>query len=340
MSKPVGNFECAELMTVQITMEKIWKDSMATNVDDAAPKIDVLHAMYENQTATFPDLTDPAKDRTVKIVWITDCGEHEQTECTDICDVGGDNIEADCKDYAITECFKDGFSIPEKVFRTSIYSHEEVVARALLKMKKRMLEQWAKLAFTKMLLFKGYNQNEADPFDVSGGDSYVAPSRVSADLMGDIVEMAQMNQMNSPFLISGHMLNKDRWRYEMEAPNTQNGAANVRKMSSVKMYNDLWNVDTILGTKGMLLVNRSSYAVVTKHRFDSTPIQKDLIWMFTIPIQEIPGAFLDITHKIECDDDDFTHHYSGTLRWDVFQNPLPCNAQMTGLLKIICGAAA
>lgn len=342
MSKPEGNFDCAALMLTQVKIDQMWGDSQANTVDFIA-ETTTLNTMIQNQTAEFPQLKNADKDTSVKIVWIADCAADDPKDCTDLCDVGGAEIESDCKEYSITECTKRGFNISEKVFRTSIFSREEVLARQLLKKMKAMDEAITQDALGKLITFKGVNKNTNKPGVVSGNDTYIGAEYVDANLMGYLTTTAVLNRMRNSFLLSGDMLNMQKWMYSMEATNAQNGQANKNKIEAIPLFNDLWNFDQVFGQKAMLLVNKSAYAFVSKNRFSSTPIEYGNgadITMFSIPSKNLPGVVYDVTYKTKCENDEIIHMYSLTARWDLFQNPLPCDTDMTGVLSFICGEAA
>lgn len=342
MSVPQGNFDCAALMTVQVRIEQIWGDSQANTIPFIA-EVSALNTIIANQTATFAPLTGKQdKDNEMSIVWMADCTPSTPDDCTDFCTVGGPEIESDCKRVSINECYKDGFSITEEKFRTSIYSREEVVARQLLMKMKAMDEYLVGLALAKFITFKGVNQYTRKPGVIDGNDTYIAPSYLDANIMGYFINAAKKNRMSMPYFLSGEMLSTQQWQYAMEAANAQNGQANQRKINSIPIVNDLWNVDDAIGAEGMIMINKPAIAFVTKHRYDATPKEYYDMMVYSIPSKNIPGLVYDVVYNNECVNSndskrDFKHNWSLYAMWDGFLNPLACNTDMTGLLTFLCG---
>ena len=136
-----GNFDCSKLLEIKAKVTEIWNEGVinAEYIPDVEPALAIL----SGQTAQLQMLENPEKDRELKVYWVDDCDDTDPEDCTDQCTIDGEEIGDNCVNYELTECFEKSFSVTEEMFRTSLLTQEEVVARALLKKMKLMDEFWA-----------------------------------------------------------------------------------------------------------------------------------------------------------------------------------------------------
>lgn len=340
MSKIAGDFTCGELLETQVKIDRIWADASARK--DYQAEVNALTVLRANQTATLKEIEDPEKDRTLKIQWITDCTDADQGDCTDDCVIGGPELEADCKTYALNLCHKIGFTIEEKVFRTSEFSRAEVLAKALLKKSKTMDEWITQQVVAQLDAMSGVNQHDdtMPMAEVVGTETYIGAPYWTAELMAYFAQVSIINKMRNSFFLSGTNLFSATWLAKMNAMNADGkGADNM--FSSQDFNFDLFNIDGVLGVRKSLLIERSAYAFATKAYYSDIPVEYNGagITRFSIPSKNLPGVRYDVNYTTRCAANKMYHDYSLEWHGGFFQNPLPCNSEMTGVLSFVCGVA-
>lgn len=332
---------CAELLESKIKMEQIWRDAQA-NADYIA-EVEALKVIKANQRgAEFPDLTDPNKDRTVKIVWLTDCNPNSVVDCPDECTIAGNEIADNCKDYELTVCKSIEFSIPEKRFRTSMWSKEEVMAKSMMTNMRILDEYIVQAMIAKMDTFTGTNAFLGS-FSTSGSDTVIPAVNWTPNLYGYFVESMIMNRMRDAYMLSGHNMFQQDWNIMKEAGNAQGGAANVAKANTFQKYFDLFNMDSTLGAKKTFLVRPSSMAFVSKNYYGPAPEEikgKAAIIRYSVQSFNLPFITYDVLHDTECvqglNNGDIKYKWRLSFKGDLFQNPTNCDGTKTGLLSFLC----
>lgn len=337
MSKIAGDFSCADLQSINLKVEEIWADA-AQNKDYIA-NVDAAKILMANQSGNIKVIEDPIKDRVVHLMWLQDCADHDGDDCEDDCDVGGPEIQVDCRDYTMTLCHKDGFSIAEKKFRGLEYDIDEVIAKQLMSVSKGM-DVWICRTFISMLdTMAGQNLYSGGIGTPSGFDTFIPASYWTGELMAELEMTAIMNQFKNYFMLSGANLWTQAYLAEANQGNAE-GKGQATLMSRMPLNFDLYNMDQTLGTRKTFVVERSAYRIATKNYFDTAPREIAQLKQYKIASRNLPGIFYDVTYKAECIANDIVHSWS--LQWygDMFQNPLPCANNPTGLLSFVCGVAA
>lgn len=337
MSALQGDFSCAELLTIQAKANEIFADDVRN--PDYVAYADAAIAILENQTAKFEMLQNPDKDRDLTIHWITDCAD-DVFDISSECDNGGAEAQADCKNYIISNGKEVRFTVGTNQFRTSLLSEEEVMAQMFLRKQKLLDEELARFMVTKLELFAGVNQL-TDPYTINGTTTEIPPSAFTPDLWGYFAQAMIVNKLGNAYWLGGSQLWIQKWRAMMEAANAE-GKGAAQKFTTMKMYNDLFNVDSVLGKKASFLINPNSVAFVHKVRYPRVPmmINADNVTQkrWSAPSKTLPGVFYDYTYSIKCEDDDIKHNFKIVGRFDMFQNPTGCEPDRTGILEFECVA--
>ena len=339
MSKAAGDFSCGELVETQIKIERIWADASVQK--DYQAEVTALTTLMAKQTANLSYLEDKEKDRELQIIWITDCSAASDAVCADDCTIGGRELESDCKSYALDLCFKDGFTIREKLFRTSNFSKEEVLAKAMLKAMRDMDERIARAVVALLASFAGVNQMAAQTgITPSGTDTYIEAPYWTAELMAYFSQAMVLNRMRNSFLLSGQNLYSAMWIAKMNAQNAD-GKGKDNMLSSIETVFDLFNIDSVLGSKSTLLVEPSSYAFASKSYYGTTPVEYAGFGQkrFSQASKNLPGVTYDFFYTNRCEANEIYHDYSLEFHGGFFENPLPCAGEMTGVLNFLCGEA-
>ncbi len=339
-SPTAGNFDCADLQIINAAIDRIWLDNQVKK--DYISYSDTIKAIMAEQTASFPDLKSAEKDQEVKVYWPADCST-SLADCDDDCSVGGPTPEAQCKNYRLTIYKKAGFSAPEKAFRASNLSREEVVARGLMKRMKELDEYISQQAVSKLNSFAGTNQFAGGIGVVDGGsgDTYIKAPHWNADIMGYFAQVAKMNKLQNAFLLNGNNLYQQNWMAQFNNLNADQ-KDQMAKFGSLRTYWDPFNVDSVNGDEKITyLIDKGAIAFVTKAYYPSTPIEYIGAGQtrYSIPSRSLPGIVYDVVYTNRCVSNEIYHDWTLYVTFDLFQNPLGCNEDMTGILRFLCGDA-
>jgi len=337
-SVTAGTFTCAELVNVQIAMDRIWASQTLQN-NDFQSDVESVNVIKARQTARLAELEDPSKDRTVKIHWVTDCNE-SLADCSNDCTVGGPELEARCKEYALDLCKTSGFTVREKSFRALAVSREETIAKGMLKRMKELDNYLAQTLIAKLNTFAGVNQFEGIGDVENSGVTYIAPSYWTADLVGYFAQVAKMNKLGSVIMLHGNNLWNTNWSAMFNSLN-QNQKDQMSKMGSIQQFWDPFNVDTVNSPdKVSYMISNGSVAIVTKAYNSTTPTTYLDHIRWSVESKNLPGVYYDVVYKNRCTSNEIYHDYSLYINAGIFNNPYGCDEDITGVLKFICGTNA
>lgn len=339
-----GTFDCGKLLEVKAKVAEIFEGEGVIN-KEYIPDVEPALAILQNQTANFEVLAQPEKDREVKVYWIDDCDDTDPEACDDQCSLDGDPIGDQCANYALTECFFKSFSVTEEMFRTSLHSREEVVARAMLKKMKLMDEYWAAKAIAFFDASAGVNAF-AGQYTVSGSSTYIPATGWNPDIFGYIDTALWMNKLSGGKMLSGTLLKQYMWKVGMETSDPTGASANAKMTSFGVPFFDR-RMDTILGEKALFMWDPNAAALITKARHSiygaqGRPVDTasgPRVHMMTIDSNSLPGVVYDLYYQEVCVNNDIKHTFKIQTRGDIFLNPLGCDNDRTGVLKFVCGIA-
>lgn len=335
-----GNFDCTNLLEIKVMADRIFKDDVRRQ--EYVAEVDSIKMIREIQTADLSILENPTKDVEMKVTWVDDCDDTEPTDCSDECQVAGNEAGSQCKDYTMDECFEVDFYVTEKQFRTQTISKEEVVAKQLLKKMKLMDEEWTRRAIAFLVASRGTNKNE-EPYTVSGGVTSIPAAAFNPDLFGYLYTTMRLNRLPSARLLTGRLLDQYMWKAQVEAT-TPDGASQKAKMGFLgNIYQDLFMLDSEVGSKAMFLVNPNSVAHASKNYFSNTPREVypsggGKQWQYKMRSQNIPGLEYDVIHQEICEGNDIKESWRLKSKGGLYLNPTGCDTGITGVLQFGCAA--
>ena len=332
MPQPNGSFTEANLLDVQVKMDKIWPDAIGEAQYRA--NVESFLAIKEQQTARFAPLTSSDKDNQVRIVWLDACDE-KTNDCADDCSVGGEEISANSKLYDLQLCRSAGFSVREKALRSTIYSYEEIVARAMLA-KMKVLDEF----FTGYVLTIIWQNMGVSSFVPDGWSLSASPDRLDVpgnlfnlDIITDLQQVAIMNRFASPFVLSGSNLWRDFMRARDNMGN-DNGKGDAARSKQIQTYFDLWNVDTFTNPdRFSFLINRGAVAIESKAYYETPRTYMDNM-RYSVQSKNLPGVKYDVVYRNRCESNEIIHDFSIYLNGGVFINPTGCVENRTGIIGI------
>jgi hypothetical protein len=334
-----GDFTCANLLEIQGKAETMWMDNAVQK--DYMPKVDVLLAIINNQTAKLePIVSTQSKDYVIKMSWINAC-EIEGADCGSECEIDGPELSAECKEYAPNLCREFSFKVNENTFRTSIYSPEEIVAKGLLKQLKLADEYLAQQTVLYLESNKGENEfagiGSLVGSGIGGQDTVVAPSNWNASIMGYFYQVAIMNKISNPMLLSGSNLFQAMWNAQANAANAD-GKGDLNKFQQMPIFFDLFNIDSTLSPAlKTFLLDKSAVAFGSINRFSETPIQilgANTQQRYSVASKTLPGVRYDVYYTTACEGEqgNLYHKFKLVVRGGIYSNPVGCTTTNNGLI--------
>lgn len=337
-----GSITCSTLADVQLKADTIWADSASKK--DYVAKVETLTAIRKEQTANLASLEQP-KDNAVKLIWVKDCDD-ATAACGTECTVGGTELEIACDTHSLDICRTASFTIDEKELRSNVMSIEDFLTKAFLRKIKTLDEYLAAQAVSKLDSFKGVNAYTGGKGTVTGFSTTVAPAYWNASLFSYLHLIGQKNRFADPYILSGTNLFEAYWNAGMNAGNADgSGAKNM--FDSLRTNFDVFNIDTVLDPdKVTFLIDKNAVAFASKTYYnwnagDARAQQYggsggSVGMKYQVPSNNLPGVFYDVTYKVTCSGDEIKHNFTLAVKAGIFRNPVGCNVNNTGVLKLLC----
>lgn len=328
--------DCSALLKSKHKIEEVWKDSGV--VTDYIAEVEALKTIMSKQTARFPDLEDPTKDRTVKVSWFTNCNPTAPTTTIDQCTVGGDEVSDNCTEYVLDMELQTGFNVREKVFRRSDRSKEEVIAFKTMEVLRGLDEAVVQTVISRLdAACKGENVF-LNGFTFSNMDTVIPAASWTPELFAYFAQAQIMNRMRGSYLLSGHNLFQANWIAQQNASNANGSGAN-KMLSSIPTFYDMFNIDPVLGVKKTFLIHPSAVAFVNKAYFPATPEKidgKSGVMRYSINSQNLPGIKYDVIVDVICEGNDWIYKFGFFFKGGFFCNPASCDNKLKLLLGFRC----
>lgn len=300
-----GDFTAAELLEIRLKAEMMWADSQYEA--SLRPEAEAAKAVLAHQTARFT--FDREKDTKVKINWIDACGV-EARDCTETCDIEGNELAADAKEIEPNLCQEAAFSVDTTKLRTSVYSPQEVIARGLAQAVKSLDEWWAQQALVKIKTFAGVNV-APQPFiydAVAKTTKFtdVNPSiyRSNLQLLANFIQQAKLNRIASPYIIDNGTFFVDMLNAAFDSGNGEGkGYAARLKAFADMLYDDQFNFAAAGISDSLFMIGEGAVAMNTINKHPDVPtliagkVQETL---YTIPSNSLPGVLYDVTYTVNC----------------------------------------
>lgn len=335
----MAEITCAKLLEIQVKADTIWADNAAKK--EYTARCEAAKALISEQTANLIALKDPGKENKVSVQWIDTCNS-VVSECGDECIIVGTEAQDTCKEYSLDQCIETSFKVNENKFRTSMWTREEYVAKLLLKADKDLCEEITKRMIASVDSFVGTNAFNGQPGVVAGTDTFIDGAYWTPEIMGYFAEAAIMNKSQDVFLLDGNNLFRQTWLANYQKLNANQGS-NMPMLEAIRTYNDLFNMNAVVGSNKMFMIDKGAVAFASKVRYSTTPESitngANLI-RYSIASKNLPGVSFDVIYKTECLDSNIIHSWKLIARFGTFSNPTSaCDLGNTGVLSFTCGAA-
>lgn len=334
----VGDFTTSVLSDIQLKMDAMWAEPQTSK--NYSANGETVKAIMENQTAEITPLEDPEKLKTVSVHWVDFCGDTStETSNVDQCpmDAACGEGEAKSKAYALDIFIEDCYSVNEDKLETSMFSLEEVVARGLMAKQKNILERFNAKTIAVLLANLGVNPYLGDPGTAETGTGFtdVQNKDFTIERMYPYWALVMaLNKSNNAFILDGGNLYQQALTAQFNAANTNGKLANGL-FGMMPFYQDLFGFARTGNSADTLLIDSGAVAVATRSKYPSTPREIGggvNQTRYQIPLEQLPGVFLDVAYRPDCSGDQIVHKWNLKLRAGVFVNPTMCNAGNTGIL--------
>lgn len=306
-----GNFTPSALLAIKLKAEKMWSDAQMNA--DYIPQSVAAQVILKKQTATFRELDNPEKDRTIEVNWIKDC-DLAVVDGTSNCSLNGIEAETVKKTVQFDIEKEVTFSVNAEKLRTNIYDLDEVVARRMAMSIKKLDEWWAMQSLVKLKAFTSANlapkpfiHNAVKNCTVVPNAHYGTFGTYSGlQLPTLFAKMMIQNKINDAYYI-------DNGRMWMEYQNTmiskgstdQIAVSGVGRAEALKVDFDLFNfAQGGITNVTTFAVGRGAVAMKTYNRNQDapTPVIGDNFTQtrYTVPSISLQGVKYDVYYALTC----------------------------------------
>lgn len=326
-----GDFTEAQHLAFLLKAEEKWDDGKYA--DDLQANVDAAVQLLNNQTARFDELDNPAKDNIVNLTWLKYChlvaSDHDRAED---CDIEGDELSADAKEYELDKGQKFTFSVDQEKVRTGIYEVDEQVAIGLLKADKELSEYIAKQVLISYKAFAGPNipaiRGLSGPMSWDGGNTTtnIPAASYNIGIIASLLKQMQLNKVKNGFFVNSGSL-FEAWTNAMLNGNNLDGKGDDLRLKQIKLQFDMWNFLEANLTEDMFLVDKSAVALKTYTRYSLKP---DIIGgkvgqtRYKMASRLLPGVEFDVIYEVKCIAGKIKYTWQVSTQFGIWLNPEPC----------------
>jgi len=330
------NISCGYLHTIQRMADDIWADPMKNN--DLIADVITAKAVLENQSVNFTEITG-TKNQELRVEWLTKC-DITVGACSDDCTIDGADASPACKDYEIGCLYETEFKVPLRAYRDRTIEMQQSIAFQKLAHMMALDERIAQYVIAGLVTNAGDNLFPGGVGDADPGITYIAPQYWDDAIWGYFDQVRRLNKFRNPYLITGNNLYQLLFNRPLESANAQGGAANVRKINTLRVYQDPENIEAHAPGQ-TFLVHKTAVALLNKAWNKINPINAEVkagqYWEWSEESKNLPGVFYDFTMKETCSGNDFYQAFKIKFHGLFAANPFPCHDDNTGVLVFECG---
>jgi hypothetical protein len=319
--------------------DDIWSDPMKNN--DLIAEVVTPRAVLENQSVNFTEITGQ-KNNELRVEWLTKC-DIDVNECSADCDIDGEDADPQCKDYEIDCLYETEFKVPLRAYRDRTIEMQQSIAFQKLAHMKALDERIAQYVIAGLTSAAGTNLFTGGVGTVTGTTTYIAPQYWDDAIWGYFDQVRRLNKFRNPYLLTGNNLYQLLFNRPLESANAQGGAANVRKINTLRVYQDPENIEDH-ASGDSFLVHKTAVALLNKAWNKINPINAEVkagqYWEWSEESKNLPGVFYDFIMKETCSGDEFYQAFKIKFSGLFAVNPFPCDEDNTGVLLFECGTGA
>lgn len=322
-------------------------DQMAGNqniLKDYQPQIAGLRLIQQNQTAALNAVTAALarndKDYyngKVKVNWLTGIsGIEEAVEPN--CDLTGDPLAADEKEYSLGMDFKKDFSIDQDLAKTHTYEVQEQEAKGMMELFRIMDEAYAKRSIAKLDSFTGTNLYTGGyTADATSGNLLIPAADYNVTFFAYLAKAAIFNRLNNYYIIDNGE-NLFTPKFLADAGQVTNGLTQANIYNQFRIDFDFINFAKAGIDTDTLLVDTNSIFFATRTRFGNRVPEARPDSLFTsVVTSPFTGINYDLYVQDKCEVVNGESHYVRVYRLqtkgDLLQAPEMTYASVLGFQK-------
>jgi hypothetical protein len=306
--------------------------------NDLIADVITAKAVLENQSVNFTEITG-TKNQELRVEWLTKC-DISVGACSDDCTIDGADAQPQCKDYEIGCLYETEFKVPLRAYRDRTIEMQQSIAFQKLAHMMALDERIAQYVIAGLVTNAGDNLFPGGVGDADPGITYIAPQYWDDAIWGYFDQVRRLNKFRNPYLITGNNLYQLLFNRPLESANAQGGAANVRKINTLRVYQDPENIEAHAPGQ-TFLVHKTAVALLNKAWNKINPINAEVkagqYWEWSEESKNLPGVFYDFTMKETCSGNDFYQAFKIKFHGLFAANPFPCHDDNTGVLVFECG---
>jgi hypothetical protein len=316
--------------------DDIWADPMKNN--DLIADVITAKAVLENQSVKFEQIEN-AKNNELRVEWLTKC-DIEPSSCTTSCDIDGEDADPQCKDYEIECLYETSFKVPFKAYRERTIEQDQSIAFNKLAHMRALDERVTQYIIAGIVAGAGTNLFTGGVGNVVGTTTFIAPQYWDDAIWGYFDQVRRLNKFRNPYFITGNNLYQLLFNRPLESANAQGGAANIRKINTLKVYQDPENIEDHAAGQSFLL-HKTAVAFLNKAWNKINPINAQPFagqyWEWSEESKNIPGVYYDFMMKDTCESGEYYRAVKISVSGLLATNPYPCDEDNTGVLVFECG---
>ena len=330
MSTTQGVFSETLLQNIRVAADKVMFDSVIKN--DYLPRVEAMKALFTNQVSTLGKyFINKKKDWAVDVWWTNAC-ELAVQSCT-TCEYGGEELSTNVDEHELDYCYEVPFTVDESTFITNEADFEMTIAKGLLRSKKLLAENFTRYVIALLNVNAGINALTVGIGTPVGNDTYIPSSAWTANALSYFARVAEYNQINNGFLLSGANLHQAFLNAQAGINPDSNGNA----WNGLPIYFDEFNIDTVnTPTLYTYMIDKSSYAIANKAYSTPNPVPVDGDTIRYSVMDEVLPLEYDVFMKRTCSNDFSQLDFKIKLKAGFFVNPSGCGTS-TGILDFLCG---
>ena len=342
--------DCGQLAIIQKKVEDFWREPRLINIDNI-PIDGVAKAVLDNQDIVIGELASKSKARKVSVEWQSKC-DIEVQECSDDCDIDGEDVTPECEEYEVECLYETSFVMQQRAYRDKFAEFSDNLAINIVKHKKAMIDQLNRGMLAWLGLNAGVNQFTQGIGTVAGAVTTIPAMHWDEKIWGYFAQVLDYNQFSSAYMLSGNNLYQQVWNARMQN-------ANMNMFEWLKPTFDLRAFNHHDVSDATLLIHKTAAAFINKAwnpigAQNAIPHEggKYLEWSdslglnLSVPLNipglqnqttiGLPNIFVDVTMKEWCESNDFYTGVKMKLWGAMALNPKPCNQDVTGILYFEC----
>lgn len=343
-----GDFTASALPDILIRMEQMFSGQRLT--PEFNQPIETINALATRQTVRFdalPSLLETFNCVGTKATFLKSCDNSVDTTISD-CEISGSETESSSVTLANNLLYAKTFKVSE-VDCKDVYKAVDKIAylmgKTMVDLENAVNE--AGIAF----LVANSQDNTAtmpDTWDNSDADVIAIPAaEMVPATLAEIFYQAQINNLYSPFLISGHNLYTSKILSDFRSAGSDNVDAIFNSPLGDIVF-DLKNIDTLTSLRSTFAVDPSSYAFWASNDFmTETPERWDdqyntMVWRQRAPRlayrdgNSIVPVYFDVMKQTKCATDSNRnlreYYYRIIFRGGLQLGPQVCSTSETGIL--------